>query len=91
MVRFSNLKLYRKFLILAVMLASLFILPSTNRVGATPCCDYCQILYESCIRNCENGPPESYESCAFYGCEVDYFQCGGFCLDDFGAMGCNHP
>jgi hypothetical protein len=91
MLRFSNLKLYRKFLILAVMLTSLFILSSANRVGATQCCDYCQILYESCMRHCDTVEPENYESCSFYGCEVDYLQCGSFCYSDFGGWGCTHP
>ena len=92
MSKFPNLKLYRKFLILAVLLAGLFISSSSaNRAGATLCCDYCQILYVSCMNTCANGLPENYESCIVYICEENYIYCGGFCQDDIGAWGCNHP
>jgi hypothetical protein len=90
MSKFPNLKLYRKFLILSVLLTGLFISSYVNPVRATFCCDYCQILYESCMTSCESRLPEDYESC-IGTCEVDYLNCGSFCYHELGGWGCTHP
>ncbi len=52
MLGFFNLKLYRKFLVIGVMLAGLYLVSSTRQVAASACCDACLATYDSCIDNC---------------------------------------
>lgn len=53
MLKFANLKLYRKFLILAVMVGSLFVLSSNRHVRAEdPCCEACNATAVSCVEFC---------------------------------------
>jgi hypothetical protein len=55
MFNLPRLKLYRTFLILAVMLVSLFVLSSTRRVAAEePCCEACNAAAASCLDYCWN-------------------------------------
>lgn len=53
MFKFPNSKLYRKFLILGVMLTSLFVLSSIRRVAAEePCCENCNAVAAACVEYC---------------------------------------
>jgi len=55
MFKFPRLKLYRKFLILSVMLVSLFVLSSNRRVAAEePCCEACNATAASCVDYCNS-------------------------------------
>ncbi len=72
---FTDLKLYRKFLIIGVLLTSAFVVSSTNRASAS-CCDICEdnlsacntICYglssdpatEDCLADCA----EAYDTCS---------------------------
>lgn len=80
MFNFPTMKLYRKFLILAVLIGGTMVVSSGGSVGAMSCCDVCLAAYEDCIEIC-NGPmtpPPRYLSCAL-ACESDYNACGTAC------------
>jgi hypothetical protein len=82
MLKCFDLKLYRKFLILAVLLGSLFVTFSFNRAAAAyPCCGplhaACDATYNSCVDFCDfQWPPNSSRHAKCVGfCEDDWFQC----------------
>ena len=78
MVRPSNLKLYRKFLIIGVLSAAVFLVSSNNPVGAA-CCDICLANADSCITNCyaQEQYPGQYE--CLLACAVAYDNCSRAC------------
>jgi hypothetical protein len=65
MFRSANLKLYRKFLILAILLGGLFIAASTHKVSASAaiCCTTCDINLDTCQTGCFNGNGPSFDKC----------------------------
>jgi hypothetical protein len=80
MFRFPNLKLYRKFLILAVMLTGIFILSSTRHVAAETCCEDCIATLQSCHAYCLSGEvaPGDRVHCV-QGCFADFAVCSDLC------------
>ncbi len=76
MSKFPSLKLYRKFLILAVLLGGLFITASTHNAGASTvaCCSFCDNNYETCVTGCENGNGPSFDKCML-NCTNTYSHC----------------
>jgi len=82
MGKFINLKLFRKFLILAVLLGSLFATFSFNRAAAAyPCCGplhaACDSTYYSCVGFCDfqfQYNPPRHAQCVGY-CEDNWFEC----------------
>jgi len=77
-----RINLYRKFLMLAVLLTCLYALPVSNNVDARPpgCCHACDGAYFNCLYYCENFVKEDdYESCVALGCEADYLACAKVC------------
>jgi hypothetical protein len=76
MFRYPNLKLYRKFLILAVLLGGLFIAASTHKAGAStaPCCSFCDNTYDTCTTGCDNGNGPSFDKCML-NCLNAYSHC----------------
>ncbi len=76
-----SVKIYRKFLILAVLSGSLFVFSSVNRAGAAdPCCgprlDACDNAYSTCVINCHVyiGIPPKYAECTS-ACELVHLNC----------------
>ena len=69
MLKFISSGLYRKFLVLAVLSVSLFVLSSANRASAIPCCapffTACDNAYTSCVSGCHLyiGIPTKYALC----------------------------
>ena len=81
-MKYFDLKLYRKFLILAVLLGGLFVTFSFNRAAtAYPCCGprwaACDYTYYSCLANCDfqwpQNPPKHALCVGF--CEEAWNQC----------------
>ncbi len=85
MFRTTRMKLYRRFLILAVLLTGLYALPVSNNVAANACCDACDLAYDNCVFYCENLVKEPCVAT----CESDYLACGNLCPGP--PMGCSHP
>jgi len=84
MLKTINLKLYRKFLILAVMIGGLFMVTSINRVSAIPCCSDCQAAYDGCVEACYNPNPGKWQQCINEECNIPaYLNCFHHC-----DMGC---
>jgi len=83
MFKFENLKLYRKFLILVVMIGGLFMVTSINRVSAQPCCSECEEAYNWCVDACYNPNPGKWKECIHAECHGPYFYCLSHC-----DMGC---
>jgi hypothetical protein len=54
MLKTTNLKLYRKFLILAILLGGLS-LASHSSAAPPPCCSSCLDTYTACVTTCNNG------------------------------------
>ncbi len=79
MFRFPNLKLHRKFLILAVMLTSLFILSSTRRVAADSCCDDCIAALPACHTACLELPEPFERIQCVHGCISEFYACSDLC------------
>ncbi len=80
-MKYFDLKLYRKFLILAVLLGSLFVNFSVNRASAVPCCgplwEACDNAYLSCLDYCDyhyQQNPARHAQCVGI-CEDEYLQC----------------
>lgn len=89
MFKFTGLKLYRKFMILAVLSGSLLAFTSLNQAATQPfCCPLwhaCDDAVYGCYVNCNfliSNPPR-YQQCTNQ-CDADNFQCY---LD---AEPCNH-
>lgn len=75
MLRSANLKLYRKFLILAVLLGGLMSISSINgRAAAAICCSACDYNYDACVTACDNVPPRDYPKC-MSNCSNDFNHC----------------
>ncbi len=79
MFKFPSLKLYRKFLILAVMITSLFILSSTRRVAADSCCDDCIAALPICHVNCLELPEAVQRIQCVHGCISEFYACSDLC------------
>lgn len=79
MFKFLNLKLYRKFFILAVMLSAVFVLSSTRHVSANGCCDLCWFNYNSCNNYCYGLPSDPATEDCLYNCAVNYDNCSFAC------------
>ncbi len=71
-------KLMRKFLVLAMLVACLAVLTTTNfnpnKVSAAVCCSTCDANYDSCTSGCEPG----FLGC-FRLCERIYNRCLSTC------------
>jgi hypothetical protein len=92
MFRTANLKLYRKFIILAILLTCLYTIPASNKVEASACCDTCESFYDSCTFYCLNNVKEDNIPSCLTTCEGDYQACAQLCAPGPGQpMGCNHP
>jgi hypothetical protein len=82
MFRSSYLKLYRKFLILAVLLGGLFIAASVSpqHTNANFCCMFCPTSYSVCLSSCEAiaDSPVKYAQC-LTECDYDYEYCQEVC------------
>lgn len=77
MFKLTNLKLYRKFLILAILIGSCLALSSNERVAAgSPCCDACLAAYDACVYDCNRGviPPFQVPAC-LQACDNNYTAC----------------
>lgn len=78
MFKVANLKLYRKALILALMLGCLSFISYGKQV-ALPCCDSCDPAYDLCENNCYlYVKPENWPACLAV-CENHYNNCVGHC------------
>ena len=65
MFRTANLKLYRKFLILAILLGGLFFaasMPKTSAFAAI-CCSVCDNNFDTCTNACFGGDPRNLNKC----------------------------
>jgi hypothetical protein len=79
MLRSENMKLYRKLLILAVLLGGLFIMPSLGKVSAaaTFCCSECDIPHGECVADCyanQSGSLPQLQQC-LHVCHTLYYFC----------------
>lgn len=79
MFKITNLKLYRKFVILAVLIGCLSFISSINRSHAQPCCSelHCEENYNSCVAFCNYAwqfNPTKRALCIGF-CEDDYWAC----------------
>ncbi len=65
MLKYFDLKLYRKFLVLAVLLVGLFVAASANKTSASLaiCCSACDANYDTCVDICYNGDPRALNKC----------------------------
>ncbi len=78
MFRILDLKLYRKFLILASMLGCLSFISYGKQI-ALPCCDSCDLVYDVCENNCYvHYKPENQPACLTI-CENNFNYCVGHC------------
>jgi hypothetical protein len=77
MLKYFDLKLYRKFLILAILCCGMF-MAKQNKAAAIPCCsdifEACDNNYNSCVAMCDY---------AWQGNPVKHALCVGFCEDDW--------
>lgn len=76
MLKYFDLKLYRKFLILAVLLVGLFAVSSANKTSAylAICCSACDNNYDNCVTACYNGDPRALNKC-LDDCSDDFDHC----------------
>jgi hypothetical protein len=80
MLNILNLKIYRKFMILAVLAVGLFLAASTNQVEAetTSCCEDCYDSYIRCATaTCATNDRECVESF----CWPIYVTCASGCAE----------
>ncbi len=78
MLRVFNLKLYRKFLVLAVLLSGLYAVSSVNRAATAGCCEDCQPAYLGCIYACHSSNPDNpgkAQQCVETVCDPARFAC----------------
>ena len=78
MLKFANLKIYRKLLILMILAGSLLAVSSSGRTAAMPCCnDHCEVAYDSCTTFCnvhyQNNPGRMAQ--CLEQCDDDYNAC----------------
>jgi hypothetical protein len=67
MFKLPNLKLYRKLLLLSVIIAGIFVITFARPVS-DPCCDACDAVFAGCIADCNDG---SVKIWAIPACEAD--------------------
>lgn len=85
MFKFENFKLVRKFLVLAVLSAGLFVTSSTNQAGAYGggCCStQCDEPWYECIALCQSQFPQSpqwQQQCIQNNCWPPYYFCMQHC------------
>jgi len=79
MVRPSSPKLYRKVLILCVLLTSLFALSSARPTAANPCCVACAATYGSCTEICYGLSSDPAMIACLLACAGDYDNCSRAC------------
>ncbi len=84
MLKYFDLKLYRKFLILAVLLGGVFALSSVNKTSAMPCCSECDQNYNACVEACYNPNPGKWQQCINEECNIPlylncYHHCDPYC------------
>ncbi len=82
MFKFPNLKLYRKFLILAVLLGGLFIAAQSSHISAIPCCSACEEFYINCDYTCfvTTKNEAQYQACLHADCDPFYNSCMNNCI-----------
>lgn len=83
MRKIVNLKLLRKFLILAVLTGGLFMVASSNQISAEGCCSDCEIANDACVAACYNPNPDKWKQCIHAECHGPYWYCLSHC-----DMGC---
>jgi hypothetical protein len=79
MFRSESLKLYRKFLIMCVLLSALFVVLSANKSSvsaAAICCSVCDKHLDSCVSDCYGGDPRDFNKC-MSDCGHDWDHCYG--------------
>ncbi len=78
MLRSVNLKIYRKFLILAVLSGSVFLFSSAFRTAALPCCAprwaVCMNTYNLCVLGCATLDRPQHDICV-ENCEAALLNC----------------
>ncbi len=75
MFHFSSLKLFRKVLILSVMLIGIFVLTSTRKTEASICCSVCDENYWICVDACYSPNPGKWNQCIQEECVPVQHQC----------------
>lgn len=79
MFKYFDLKLCRKFLILAVLTGAIFMAGSTSNASSGDfCCSVCDEPYWACIADCQllfPGSPEKQWSCIQQFCWPDFYWC----------------
>jgi len=80
MFKFANLKLFRKFLILGVLSAGLFMTSSLNPANAstTFCCSECDAAQIECVAECNaayGGSPVKVHACVHSQCNPLFYFC----------------
>jgi hypothetical protein len=78
MFKFPRLKFYRKFLIIGVLSAAVFVVSSGNRVAAA-CCDVCLANANSCISNCYAQEQDPGQDQCLLACGTYYDNCSRAC------------
>lgn len=74
------LKVYRKFLILFVMLGCLYVVGQGNKVAAVPCCSQCDGVYFACQDYCESDQIKDWMRPACHAnCDNNYNNCMSNC------------
>lgn len=72
----DSLKIYRKFFILAVMIAGLFIAISVdNKAKALPCCSTCFTDRNECIIACYHPIQQKWDECVEQNCDPVFAEC----------------
>jgi hypothetical protein len=79
MFTLPRLKLYRKFLIIGVLSAAVFVVSSTSRVAANPCCVACLATYNSCTEYCYGLSSDPATEECLIGCGNNYEACSRAC------------
>lgn len=83
MLKHFDLKLYRKFLVLAVLLGGLFIAAQSSHISAIPCCSACEEFYTNCDYNCfvTTKTEPQYLACLQAECDPFYNSCINHCIE----------
>jgi hypothetical protein len=80
MLKYLDPKLYRKFLILAVLLGGLFMVSFTNpaKASTTFCCSECDVPHMECIADCNAQYPSDPAArwyCIQHICNPAFYWC----------------
>jgi hypothetical protein len=79
MFKTNNLKLYRKFFIVAVLLGGLSLVSFSN-AAALPCCSSCEDTLTACLTTCNNGQIKVWMIPACEAaCYHNYDNCNNHC------------